>query len=105
LPADFIPPRVCILICEIILTLPFGVFERLRRSSRMAPQSPLFSGFSLRRSFRCQDKKEASTSKSAPAEVLWSSEASLMYRPCHLTRAKRILLMSSCYSLGAKFSI
>ena len=22
MPADFIPPRVCILICEIILTLP-----------------------------------------------------------------------------------
>ena len=34
MPADFIPPRVCILICEIILTLPVrmdnpGFFFRL----------------------------------------------------------------------------
>jgi len=31
LPADFIPPRVCILICEIILTLPCGASNTMHR--------------------------------------------------------------------------
>ena len=61
MPADFIPPRVCILICEIILTLPrlhAGRKPRLSLQSRdnsvrepnaqPAPATGLFTGFGVR---------------------------------------------------------
>lgn len=50
-------------------------------------------------------KKEAGTSKPAPAKILFFTGASLMYRPCHFTKAKRNMLMSLVYSLDVKFNI
>lgn len=71
---------------------PFGVFERLRRSSRMTPSVTLFQRVFLPAFIQVSGQKRSRYIKTSPSRNFHFAEASLMYRPCISQAPKEMYL-------------